>query len=169
MIIVSGGQTGADQGALAAAGTIGLETDGWMPRGFRTQAGPRPDIAARYGLREHASPYYPPRPKANVLLGDATLVFGDPSSAGCRLTLRLCKQHSKPHHIVCWPQPIAVDFVAVNSTFVPVDQLNFREWLWVHAPTVLNVAGNREESNPGIHDACRDFLVAALGGGRCST
>ena len=33
--IVSGGQTGADQGGWRAAVACGLATGGWMPEGFR--------------------------------------------------------------------------------------------------------------------------------------
>lgn len=41
--IISGGQTGADQGALVAAKQLGIETGGWTPRGFLTEAGPCPE------------------------------------------------------------------------------------------------------------------------------
>ncbi len=46
--IVSGGQTGADQGALMAAKRLGLSTGGWMPQGFTTEAGTRPDYGPLY-------------------------------------------------------------------------------------------------------------------------
>ena len=32
--IISGGQTGADEGGLMAAALLGIPTGGWMPRGF---------------------------------------------------------------------------------------------------------------------------------------
>lgn len=40
--IISGGQTGADQGGLDAGKALGLKTGGLMPKGWRTEAGPRP-------------------------------------------------------------------------------------------------------------------------------
>ena len=40
--IISGGQTGADYGALLAAHALGLETGGWAPKGWRTEDGPKP-------------------------------------------------------------------------------------------------------------------------------
>ena len=46
MKVISGGQTGVDQAALRAAKAAGIETGGWMPKGFRTLAGPRPEFAA---------------------------------------------------------------------------------------------------------------------------
>jgi hypothetical protein len=153
--IISGGQTGADQGGLAAAAILGLETGGWMPRGFRTDTGPRPDLAERYGLTEHSSVDYPPRTRANVLATDATLIFGNAGSRGCRLTIRLTHDLHKPMLIVSWP-PI------LHRTDLFVDLHRFRQWLINHDVQTLNVAGNRESRAPGIHDACRDFLVSSL-------
>jgi RNA polymerase sigma factor (sigma-70 family) len=37
--VISGGQTGADQAGLFAAEAFGIETGGWMPKGFLTLAG----------------------------------------------------------------------------------------------------------------------------------
>ena len=43
--IISGGQTGADQAGLLAAQALGLQTGGWAPHGWRTDAGPAPWLA----------------------------------------------------------------------------------------------------------------------------
>ena len=40
----------------------------------------------------------------------------------------------------------------------------FQAWLVQHGIKVLNVAGNRERTNPGIGQFTYDFLMAALGG-----
>ena len=37
--IVSGAQTGVDQGGLLAAIDLGLEWGGWVPKGWRTEIG----------------------------------------------------------------------------------------------------------------------------------
>ena len=42
--IVSGGQTGVDQGALAAALATGTACGGWCPEGRRSEEGPIPAI-----------------------------------------------------------------------------------------------------------------------------
>ena len=47
--IISGFQTGADIGGILAAKRLGLETGGTMPKGFRTEDGPRPEFAELYG------------------------------------------------------------------------------------------------------------------------
>jgi hypothetical protein len=47
--VVSGGQTGADQAGWRAARASGIATGGWMPAGFLTEAGPRPEFAEMFG------------------------------------------------------------------------------------------------------------------------
>jgi len=74
--IISGGQTGADQGALVAGRQLGIPTGGWMPRGFLTEAGPCPPLGEMYGMQEHPSPAYPPRTRQNVKDADGTLWIG---------------------------------------------------------------------------------------------
>jgi hypothetical protein len=49
--VISGGQTGADQGGLRAAQACGIPTGGWAPRGWLTEAGPAPWLAD-WGLVE---------------------------------------------------------------------------------------------------------------------
>ncbi|MDE2229446.1 MAG: putative molybdenum carrier protein [Alphaproteobacteria bacterium] len=153
MRIVSGGQTGADQGALAAAKQLGVPTGGWMPRGFLTEAGPRPDFAGLYGMREHPEADYASRTEANVLDADGTLIFGDLVSVGSRQTKAFCAQHRKPCYVLPWHagQPVPVKSI-----------VDFRRWLTENNVGVLNVAGNRESGQAGIYDAVRAFLMAAL-------
>ena len=47
--IISGGQTGADLGALVGARRVGIETGGTAPKGFRTDRGLQP-VLRQYGL-----------------------------------------------------------------------------------------------------------------------
>ena len=46
-------------------------TEPKAPNPFRTLAGPDPELAALYGLREHPDDAYPPRTEANVRESDA--------------------------------------------------------------------------------------------------
>jgi hypothetical protein len=148
--IISGGQTGGDQGGLFAGRDLGIPTGGTAPAGWRTQAGSASWLAS-FGLVEHASNLYPPRTEDNVRNADGTIVFGDPNSPGCTLTRNLCIRHGKQFLIVLW------------KTGDPVPKPDtFRAWLRNNAIRTLNVAGNREESQPGIRKAVRDFLVNAL-------
>ena len=44
--IISGGRTGADQAGLAVAKRLNIAIGGCMPKGWLTEAGPRPDLGA---------------------------------------------------------------------------------------------------------------------------
>src|SRR5580692_10474314 len=151
--IISGGQTGADQGALLAAKDLGLRTGGWIPRGWRTDEGARPDFAATYGMIEHSSHAYPPRTLCNVMASDATLIFGHDNSPGCKLTRAYANKHNKPVLNVNWP---ISEFVFKWSVE------HFASWLIFYGVKTLNVAGNRERTNPGIADVTRRYIVAVV-------
>ena len=77
--IVSGGQTGADQGALDAALELDIPHGGWIPLGRRTEAGPLPD---NYRLKEMSTDSYPRRTEQNVIDSDGTLIFSHGRLAG---------------------------------------------------------------------------------------
>jgi hypothetical protein len=130
--IISGGQTGADQGALVAAHQLGIETGGWMPHGALTENGPAPALLGLYKLREHRSMGYPPRTRANVRDSDGTIWIGTVGSPGYRCTSTACVDYDKPFKVItCYSE--------------------LREFTRVHNIRVLNVAGNRASRNPGIH------------------
>jgi len=157
--IISGGQTGADQGALAAAKELGIPTGGTAPKGYRTDTGNNFDLCLTYGLS--ASPHrdYGPRTKENVISSDGTLLFGSRSlliSTGTRLTERICFAHNKPNIHIHW---LSGEILA-NHDEIP----QFLNWLRNNNIQVLNVAGNRERTNPGIFQATKDFLIEALRG-----
>ena len=140
--IISGGQTGADQGGLEAGKHLGLETGGWMPRHFMTEDGPRPDFAERYGMREHTSPQYPPRTRLNVRDSQATVWFGNTGSPGYRCTKAAADKWNQPFLVVCSPKDL-------------------RDFVEAHRIRILNVAGNRESKNPGLREkVIRTFLEA---------
>jgi hypothetical protein len=149
--IISGGQTGADQAALWAAEELGLKTGGMMPAGYRTDTGRDEALAIRFKLSCHISENYQPRTWHNVNESDGTLVFGNPTSPGCKLTLKFCIQLNRPHIGVQWP----IDNYIVDDEY-------FRKWLIGHDIKVLNVAGNRESKNPGIFVAAKAFLILNL-------
>lgn len=146
-LIISGGQTGADRGALVAAHTLGIRTGGYAPNGWKTEVGPAPWLGGVYGLVEHVSPEYPPRTEANIQLADATVIFGRPSS-GSSLTRNICEDHGKP---LIW--------ITANKDG---EMMRFRLWLARYKPKTLNVAGNRESVTPGIGNLVERFLVKAF-------
>lgn len=141
--IISGGQTGADLGALVGARRIGLATGGTAPKGYRTDAGPQPAELRAFGLIEHRLVAYPPRTEANVVNSDATVLFGHLDSPGCRLTKALCEKHRKP-------------------TLDNPSAFELRRWVLVNQFVVLNVAGNRERNNPGLARHVAAVIVEAF-------
>ena len=50
--VITGGRTGADQAGWRAACAHGIITGGAMPKGDRTEDGPRPEFAELYGAVE---------------------------------------------------------------------------------------------------------------------
>jgi len=143
--IISGAQTGADQAGLCAAEALGLETGGTVPKGRRTCVGPLSDnVMLRWNLVEDASFAYPPRTERNVQDSDGTVIFGNLNSSGSKLTIKLCKKHLKPY---------------ITNPLSPEE---LRNWADVYKLQVLNVAGNREETNPGIFANVRDFIIEAF-------
>ena len=124
-----------------------------MPRGFLTEAGPRPDFAGLYGMREHQEADYVARTEANVREADATLIIGDANSGGTRATKGFCGKHRKPCFTVPWR----------SGAPMPLGEIpDFLHWLGAHDVRILNVAGNRESLQPGLHEAVLHFLLAAL-------
>jgi len=146
MKIISGGQTGADRGALDAAIESGVAHGGWCPSGRRAEDGRIPD---RYDLTETDSTEYPVRTERNVTDSDATLILcrGRPSG-GTELTVRLAERHARPCLISNPDQPSAVAKV--------------RSWLSRQGVEVLNVAGPRESQCPGIADSVKKFVSAVI-------
>lgn len=146
-LIISGGQTGADQGALVAAHTLGIRTGGYAPKGWITEVGPAPWLGGVYGLVEHVSDQYIARTRANIELANATVIFGRPST-GSNKTRDICDGQHKP---LIW--------ITANKVG---EMIRFRLWLARHKPKTLNVAGNRESVTPGIGNLVEKFLVKAF-------
>jgi len=98
LVIVSGGQTGVDRGALDAALALEAPVDGWCPAGRRAEDG---ILSVRYPLRELRGAGYLQRTLRNVMDSDATLLvdFGRPA-VGTGRNLEFCRKYGKPCQIV---------------------------------------------------------------------
>jgi hypothetical protein len=143
MIILSGGQTGVDRGALDAAIDRNIPHGGWCPKGRKAEDG---IIPRKYNLRETLGWQYWIRTEKNVLESDGTLVFpGNRKSKGTDLTIRLARKHGKP-----------VAAVALDS---PEAAATIRAWIAANNIKTMNVAGPRESGAPGIGRKTRELLV----------
>ena len=98
LIIISGGQTGVDRGALDAALDTGTACGGWCPEKRLAEDG---TIEPRYPLQELAGAGYTARTRMNVVDSDGTLVitFGT-ATGGTARTLEFCRKLGKPSLII---------------------------------------------------------------------
>ncbi len=137
--IISGGQTGADQGALDAAIKYSFPHGGWIPKGRITENGPLPD---EYQLKEMPTKNYPDRTEKNVLASDGTVIISHGKlTDGSKLTKKLAKKHKRP----C----LHID---LNKTpaFIAASEIN--NWGSKHGIEILNVAGPRASKDPKIYE-----------------
>ena len=150
--IISGGQTGVDIAALMAARRMGFSTGGFIPKGWKTEAGSQPFLA-KFGLVETPSSDYQTRTRLNVLRADATLLVAkDWLSVGTQLTQSLIAAAKKPS--------LEIDF----SPSVDVDVLASSICKWLEDVTcgTLNIGGNRESKAPGIQKWSFFLFIRAL-------
>lgn len=150
-LVISGGQTGADRGALAAALAEGWPIGGWAPRGFRAEDGQIPE-PFRGHLWESDSAGYAARTRDNVDAADGTLLVSLTSelTGGSLMTWDYAgRVRRRRYHAIVTPD------LERGAALIA-------HWLVELRIGVLNVAGPRESRQPGIGDAVRDLLVRAL-------
>ena len=147
--IISGGQTGADQGALDGARSYGFPYGGAIPAGRKTEAGSLPE---KYCMVELSSHHYPVRTVKNVVDADGTLIVSNGSlSGGSLLTSKVARDRKK--------QCMHIDFdreefsSAVKKVIAWVSRNNIE---------ILNVAGPRASSDPKIYDLTRRLISNLL-------
>ena len=153
--IISGGQTGADQGGLIAAQELGIPMGGTAPKGWWTEVGCQEKAMRSFGLIECEEPGYDARTRRNVSDSDGTLIVGSDATGGTALTATMAKHIKKPLFHVAFPS-------SGNARDLQQAADDFRGWLEQHQIRTLNVAGNRESDRPGIREFTKSFLMSAL-------
>lgn len=141
--IISGGQTGVDQGALDFALDHHFACGGYCPKGRISELGV---IPYKYPLIELDSEDHIERTQKNVIESDGTLIIEDDEGLkeGSMDTIQFCNQLFKPVLI------IHVDST-INAGY------KFRRWMVENKIRTLNVAGNKQSESPGIHG--RSYLL----------
>lgn len=140
--IISGGQTGVDQGGLFGARDAGFLTGGYAPKNFLTEDGSNPRLLQEFGLVDSGLDYVG-RTRLNVEKSDVTIWFGKTGTPGYWATYQSAKKVGK------------LFFEA--RVFDPPDLASLMEGY-----DVVNIAGNRESKNPGIFDLTRSRVKQAL-------
>ena len=165
--VISGGQCGVDQIALEIARAYKrkvmearglaeeaphegqIQTGGWMPQGWRTIEGRRPEFKIRYGMRECPVPGYPPRTSLNVRDAHLTLWFGD-DSAGKRCTANACKNLKRNF--------VTGTKLRTAESVLRILRLEAHCMDGDEGPMILNVAGTRYRESAGGQEATK-FLT----------
>ncbi len=134
---------------MRAARSAGIATGGWCPKNWLTELGPQAELLKSFCLREHVSEKYPPRTRANVEMGDCTLIIAEQMDTGSKLTADLCRALKKP-------------MLHLSRTQIGADRAQALEealsWLTREPHAILNVAGNRESKSFGIECEAEEFL-----------
>lgn len=157
--IRSGGQNGADIGAIIAAKFSGKVCyGGIMPKGYRTLDGFKPEYAAEYNMDEHSSSSYVPRTHQNVKDADATIRLAvNLESSGEKCTLKAIQKYNKPYF------DVHIKNIQIFALPEEIHPVTAAKWLWDNKIATLNVAGNSEESAPGIQFFVEKYVTAMLG------
>lgn len=153
MIVISGGQTGVDRGALDAAIELGILHAGWCPKGRLAEDG---KIPHRYKLVE-CDGSYTRRTKLNVQNSQATVIIyrgTDTLGGGTSLTIKCCRSAYKPY--TC---------VDINELFSEgkIGRLATPKFMaWILKYRVINFAGPRESKCPGIQEQTKALVLDLL-------
>lgn len=150
--IRSGGQTGADRGALDAAREAGVPICGWCPPGGLAEDLPQaPGLLERYPeLKEGVSEGYVERTAWNVRDSHATLIVaptGLEPKSGTDMTVRFAEDYGRPYLVI---RSIA----EVGATRTWLSTLGFG--------LTLNVAGPRESKSPGTYALTKKVIGLLL-------
>lgn len=162
--MISGGQTGADEGALIAAKGFGLATGGWLPKGCRTERGPRRELLSGYGMQEclegtSTPSIYRIRALYNVRDSDGTLCFDLTSSTATDNAYFDCERLKKPFRCVM------LDRTATGILTIGIaahHPHNIAEWIVENRIKTLNVCGNRASKVPDIGELVEKYLAAVF-------
>ncbi|MCL1846895.1 MAG: Maf family nucleotide pyrophosphatase [Coriobacteriia bacterium] len=149
--IRSGGQTGADRGALEAARQLGVPLTGWCPLGGLAEDYPNPPglLLPFPELVETTTKNYYQRTALNVRDSDATLILllkTVTKSPGTTFTIEAAQRYKRP----C----LVLDQVDVPKAITWLDSLG--------NDLDLNVAGSRERFCPGVRDMTHTLVSGLL-------
>lgn len=146
-IIISGGQTGVDRGALDGALNQGVPCGGYCPEDRQAEDGA---IDVKYPLTPLAGAGYRRRTRQNVMDSDATVIIYHRQilpNSGTQLTLKTCIDKHKPYLLI----DMNVFDVAVSADYV---------WCFIEQYDIkrLNFAGPRESVVAGIQQFTQDVV-----------
>ena len=156
-VIISGGQTGADRGALDFALQKDIKHGGWCPFGRKAED---ETIPLKYQLKETTTSLYPARTRMNIRDSNATIIFSsDINSKGSLLTTKFCIELKKPYFVVLLDKK---EIKHIKDSSLKSTCQKLLSWLNKIKPEILNIAGTRESHCPGIHNKVKSILEKIL-------
>jgi len=148
-MIISGGQTGADQAALDVAIKLGIPHGGWIAKGRKNENGRLPDS---YQLKEMPAARSGSHAEQNLLDSDGTLIISHGKlTGGSEFVRKMAMHHERPWLHIDLSRIIA--FKAARK---------LRLWIRSHKIEVLNVAGPRASKDPRIYKDTVEILETAF-------
>ena len=140
--IISGGQTGVDRAALDFAIQNNIACGGRCPKGRLAEDG---RIDDKYPLTETNTTLYVERTKRNVKEGDGTLIlYSGELGNGSAYTAKYAQKKKKPLLVIRTDEPDLKETTA--------------RWIENNRIKVLNIAGPRESTSPGIYNETMKIL-----------
>ncbi|MEK6196543.1 MAG: putative molybdenum carrier protein, partial [Deltaproteobacteria bacterium] len=147
--IISGGQVGADQGALDVAIKYGIPHGGWIQKGCKTQSGVLPP---KYHLKEMLKASFKDRIEQNVIDSHGSVIITHGTlTGGADYCLKMAQKHGRP----C----LHIDLNTL-SEFTAASRLN--AWIKENDIEVLNVNGSRTSEDSRIYKDTMDIIESAV-------
>jgi hypothetical protein len=145
--IISGGQTGADRAAIDLAIKLNIPHGGWIPKGRKTESGPLP---MGYNLKEMSTTDYPSRTKQNIIDSHGTVILSrGVLTGGSQLTKVFARVAGRPNCHIDLLNNDSFEAAVILQSFILENRIG-----------ILNVAGTRASSDPGIYFDVRSILEA---------
>jgi hypothetical protein len=147
--IISGGQVGADQGALDVAIKYGIPHGGWIQKGRKTQSGILPP---KYHLKEMSTASFKDRIEQNVIDSNGSVIITHGTlTGGADYCLKMAVKHDRPY--------LHIDLNTL-SEFTAASRLN--AWIRDNDIEVLNVNGSRASEDSSIYKDTMDIIESAV-------
>ena len=147
--IISGGQVGADQGALDVAIKYGIPHGGWIQKGCKTQSGILP---SKYHLKEMSTASFKDRIEQNVIDSHGSVIITHGAlTGGSDYCLKMAQKHGRPY--------LHIDLNTL-SEFTAASRLN--AWIKENDIEILNVNGSRASEDSSIYKDTMDIIEGAM-------
>ena len=158
--VISNGQTGASSGGLRAAKFMDLKTGGTIPKSFSNKNETKESILKKeFNLIENKNgknykEFVKISIEQNVLNSDFSLLFGDEESIEYELTKKFCNKYKKYYLCIYSIEKLFLSIKVFQGDLclycICGNNIDKQKEIKNGRPIIVNVSGNRENTNPGI-------------------